>query len=93
MRQVKLTIMSALGILLLGMFSSAIGVEKEITVSGTVSDTAGNPIDSAIILITRDTVSVNPTFDTIYSGPDGNFSKEKHDSLRDRSETGQLYRT
>lgn len=76
MRQVKLTIMSALGILLLGMFSSAIGVEKEITVSGTVSDTAGNPIDSAIILITRDTVSVNPTFDTIYSGPDGNFSKE-----------------
>lgn len=62
--------------LVLVMFSIVIGVEKEITVSGTVSDTAGNPIDSATILITRDTISVNPTFDTIYSGPDGNFSKE-----------------
>lgn len=62
--------------LILGMFSSAIGIEQEINVLGTVSDTGGKPVDSAIILITRDTISVSPMSDTIYSGPDGNFSKK-----------------
>lgn len=62
--------------LIMGMISSTIGVEAEITVLGTVSDTGGNPVDRAIILITRDTISVTPTSDTIYSGPDGNFSKK-----------------
>lgn len=62
--------------LVLGIFSSVIGVEKEVTVLGTVADTAGNPIDSAIILISKDTLSTNPKFDTAYTGSDGNFSKE-----------------
>lgn len=72
----KKTKLSLIILLILGIVIFANAQDKKVTVLGTVADTAGNPIDSAIVLITKDSISVNPEFDTAYTGSDGNFSKE-----------------
>lgn len=69
-------------LILFVLSQSALSQTREVTVQGTVTDSNGQPIADAIILVTADADVINNPFDslisidTIFSGADGTFSKQ-----------------
>lgn len=58
-------------LLFASLLQSAFGQDKEITVTGKVTDTAGTAIDQAMVILGSGLVSSG---DTVYTGNDGSFN-------------------